>query len=197
MLISPIMETVLINNSYECGRWAPHSGGSKQGCGASGLHPETPASQPGGTSHLPLPARGGGAHAHQPLPTSGRPRPGAPLPSPPMQGATVPGDKRQQRPQVPSWTWDLGAEASGAPHDPSGGNQRRPALPQAHPKGRLSSLEGRHREEGVPPPGPFCGVTWTSGSPGGSLCQERQLGRPGVGCRRGQGPVQRTSSLTI
>lgn len=149
--------------------------------------PCQPARGGGGTSHLPLPAQGGGAHAHQPLPTSERPRPSAPLPSPPTQGATIPGDKRQQRPQVPSWTGDLGAEASGAPHHPSGGNRRRPALPQAHPKGGLSSLEGRHGERGVPPAGPFCGVTWTSGSPGGSLCQERGLGRPGVGCCRGQG----------
>lgn len=79
------METVLINNSYECGRWAPHSGGSKPGCGASGLHPETPASQPGVGGALaicPFLPRGEG-----PTPTSLCPPqngPGPVLPSHPL-----------------------------------------------------------------------------------------------------------------
>lgn len=182
------METVLINNSYEYGRWAhspwaPTAPLGRKQAGLSRLW-----AQPGGPCQ---PARGReGARAICPfpprrkMPTPHQPqsrlcppqdgRPSAPLPCPPMQGATVPGDKRHQQPWVPSWTWDLGAEASGVPHDRSvtsrwGWCPTPGPLPRGHPdiwepqqqvvsgEGAGQDRGGCRRVGGANSPGPPCG----------------------------------------
>lgn len=103
--------------------------------------PASPGGGAGGTSHLPLPAQGEGAHAHQPLPSSGRPRAQRSPPLPSHAGSHRPGDKRKQRPQLPSWTWDLGAEASGARTTPRVGTGG--AQPCPGPTRKVSSAPWR------------------------------------------------------
>lgn len=154
---------------------------------------ETPASQPrGGGGHEPSAPSCPGGRCPRP-PASAQLRTATGERSPPLPshaGNHRPGDKRKRRPQLPSWTWDLGAEASGARTAPRVGTGG--AQPCPGPTRKVSSAPWRDvTGRGVSHlRAPSAGSPGRLGAPA-AACIRRGAGqvvpRGGVGCRRGRG----------